>query len=92
MSLKKPKPLHVANRKMCPVCGEVSYSHAGVHPQCAVVRADELGLKLQETALETAKKSPFNPWPKRCAQCGTQIPDLTIDVCACGNTLDSQIP
>jgi hypothetical protein len=25
---------------MCPVCGKVAYSLGGVHPQCAIKRAD----------------------------------------------------
>jgi hypothetical protein len=29
-----------AVRKYCPVCGKVSYSLSGEHPQCALTRAD----------------------------------------------------
>ncbi|MEQ9409075.1 MAG: hypothetical protein RIK87_15170 [Fuerstiella sp.] len=42
MSNKKPIPLfETAPRSNCPVCGETSYSAAGIHPQCAVRRADQ---------------------------------------------------
>jgi hypothetical protein len=41
MSEKKPEVIYFpANRKYCPVCGKVSYSQSGEHPQCAVARAD----------------------------------------------------
>jgi hypothetical protein len=42
MSEKKPQPLIPARiRNRCPVCGEVSYSRSGIHPQCSVRKADE---------------------------------------------------
>ena len=42
MTHKKPQPLiPVRTHDRCPVCGEISYSPAGVHPQCAEQRADE---------------------------------------------------
>ena len=38
---KKPQPLFApAARAICPICQKVSYSHAGVHPQCAMLAAD----------------------------------------------------
>ena len=41
-SRSKPQPLIPARvHKRCPVCGEISYSRAGVHPQCSVRQADE---------------------------------------------------
>ena len=41
MSDKKPELVYFpAIRKFCPVCGKVSYSLAGEHPQCAINRAD----------------------------------------------------
>jgi hypothetical protein len=30
----------VSTRVRCPVCHEIVYSTAGIHPQCAVKRAD----------------------------------------------------
>ena len=41
MSEKKPELIYFpANRKFCPVCGQVSYSLSGEHPQCASNRID----------------------------------------------------
>jgi len=41
MSEKKPTPvLSDRNPVSCPVCGKRSYSRDGVHPQCAMIRAD----------------------------------------------------
>ena len=41
MSDKKPEPLYFpVVRKSCPVCGKVSYSLFGEHPQCSINRAD----------------------------------------------------
>ena len=40
-NVKKPPPIHTAPaRQLCPVCGKVSYSRSGEHPQCALARAD----------------------------------------------------
>jgi hypothetical protein len=41
VSSKKPVPIYSpARNKVCPVCGRVSYSLSGEHPQCALSRAD----------------------------------------------------
>ena len=41
MSRSKPPPLSPQpNRKTCPICGHSSYSRDGIHPQCAVTKAD----------------------------------------------------
>ncbi len=43
MHHKKPVPLLLVDappRRLCPVCGAVSYSREGIHPQCAERRAD----------------------------------------------------
>lgn len=41
MSEKKPIPLDSSpKRKICPVCGQSSYSSTGIHPQCAMTQAD----------------------------------------------------
>ena len=41
MSEKKPELIYFpAVRNFCPVCGKVSYSRSGEHPQCSVARAD----------------------------------------------------
>ena len=33
-------PQPASNRARCPVCREVTYSTAGIHPQCAVRQSD----------------------------------------------------
>jgi hypothetical protein len=43
MCYKTPLPLLLVDappRRLCPVCGVVSYSREGIHPQCAERRAD----------------------------------------------------
>jgi hypothetical protein len=37
-----PKPMHTPGpaRARCPVCREVVYSRAGIHPQCAVRQSE----------------------------------------------------
>jgi hypothetical protein len=41
VSEKKPELIYFpAVRNFCPVCGKVSYSRSGEHPQCSVARAD----------------------------------------------------
>ena len=41
MNHSKPKLVGPA-RAVCPVCGTTAYSRGGIHPQCAVTRADRL--------------------------------------------------
>lgn len=46
MSIRKPIPLYeVKQVRRCPVCGEASFSRAGIHPQCAQRRADAERMK-----------------------------------------------
>lgn len=46
MSNKKPAPLiPQKSNTRCPVCGEISYSAGGIHPQCAAERADAKRMK-----------------------------------------------
>jgi hypothetical protein len=58
MSEKKPTPVPVfPARKNCPVCGKVAYSLGGVHPQCALARADatvRAKLKIERDRIEQA--------------------------------------
>jgi hypothetical protein len=47
ISTRKPLPLHVQPaRKRCSICGEISYSVGGAHPQCCVEQADSRRLGL----------------------------------------------
>ena len=53
MNHSKPKVFGPV-RPTCPVCGETAYSHGGIHPQCAVTRADQANqvvLKARNAAL-----------------------------------------
>jgi hypothetical protein len=57
MSTKKPFAMNIdRNGKHCPVCGKRSYSLDGVHPQCAMLRADE-PRKLRLAAEKKAKEA-----------------------------------
>lgn len=43
---KKPGPLYPQTpRAACPVCGQPSYSHEGIHPQCAMHVTDQLHIE-----------------------------------------------
>jgi hypothetical protein len=72
-------------RPSCPVCGKVSYSPAGIHPQCAASRADAKlrGPKPAKTA--TARPGSFS---KRCSGCGRTVPARRM-VCDCGRAFPS---
>ena len=49
VSEKKPEIVYFpAVRKFCAVCGKVSYSLSGEHPQCALKRADLAGKAKQK--------------------------------------------
>jgi hypothetical protein len=77
-------------RPKCPVCGKVSYSAAGIHPQCAVSRADAK-LRSLRPAKDAAPRKPggFN---KRCSSCGRSVAARRM-VCDCGRTFpNSQLP
>ncbi|MEX2173242.1 MAG: BON domain-containing protein [Pirellulaceae bacterium] len=85
MSEKKPTPtLTRSASRECPVCGKVSYSLGGVHPQCNVARADAASQAARKAQL---KKEPAVPprdrWSKRCPHCSRQVPARRL-VCDCG--------
>jgi hypothetical protein len=46
----------------CPVCGKASYSRDGIHPQCAVLRADKFGKRKSVPKLPKPARSL---WSKR---------------------------
>jgi hypothetical protein len=74
-------------RNLCPICGKASYSVGGIHPQCAMQKADEPRLKrLRATKnAEIKKKKPARQsWQKKCPQCGTHV-HVRLDVCGCGH-------
>lgn len=92
MSEKKPTPdLGGRAPKRCPVCGEPSYSAAGVHPQCSVKKADaERSLKRKEEQLASeAQKTEDKPtgptgWQKVCPNCRAILHVRKLR-CECGH-------
>jgi hypothetical protein len=58
VSEKKPTVIYFpAVRNFCPVCGKVSYSRSGEHPQCAVARSDAAYKAKQKKRLERTRGS-----------------------------------
>jgi hypothetical protein len=49
---RRPRPLfEPPSCQICPVCGNVSYSRSGIHPQCAQNQADSRqGARLKRVA------------------------------------------
>ena len=92
MSEKKPTPdLGDRARKRCPVCGEPSFSAAGVHPQCSAKKADaERSLKLKKERLAGEAKKAENKstgptsWQKACPNCKA-ILHVRKSRCECGH-------
>jgi hypothetical protein len=78
------KPAFIAVKPpACPVCGKPSYSRGGVHPQCAVARADKA--RKPKPAKPAAKKTAErSQWSKRCPRCDRQIP-VRRYACDCGH-------
>ena len=71
MKLKKPpqpqpEPLRpLAGPARCPVCGHVAYSAAGIHPQCALKRADCASKKAAAASGVMVNLKPkTTPWSK----------------------------
>jgi hypothetical protein len=79
------KPTFVAQKPpACPVCGKPSYSLGGVHPQCAVARADKVR-KAKPAA--KSKAAPFGQWKKVCPSCNRQVPARRYS-CDCGHKFE----
>jgi hypothetical protein len=58
MTFRKLQPLFPRRTDTrCPVCGEASYSLAGIHPQCSVLQADERRDVRTRKAVPTVKKA-----------------------------------
>lgn len=103
MSQKKPRPLYRSpRRKHCPVCGEVTFSRSGIHPQCAVKQADNKRLARLKSKKKPAKKSSQNAaqsassaglkaWHKRCPKCQAQV-HVRKASCLCGYTFAPKAP
>lgn len=64
IDMKKPNPLNPEPpQKICPVCGEPSYSRAGIHPQCAAVQADAKRVREAKRAEKNATRDDEVPAP-----------------------------
>jgi hypothetical protein len=87
MSHSKPKVVG-AVRPVCPVCGTTAYSSGGIHPQCAVVRADQVAPRPKETAVKT---KPLTQWRKRCPRCKRDLPARRM-MCDCGHSFQPRPP
>ena len=97
MCYKKPVPLRLVDvhpRRLCPVCGAVSYSRDGIHPQCAEHQADAPRMerlmaekKVDERKGKSANLLPTSYWQKRCPQCQAQL-HLRKMACGCGYQFD----
>jgi hypothetical protein len=85
---KKPEPLYrSAPQRHCPVCGHVSYSAAGIHPQCAVRQADAVRLERTKAGPKLPKPSATSdvrPWQKLCPKC-RGIVHVRKKTCECGH-------
>ena len=87
MSYKKPQPL-LSNKahESCPVCGEISYSVSGVHPQCSVEQAD--AKRMKRGAKDQKKPKPVStakPWQRICPKCKA-VQHVRKKTCSCGHT------
>ncbi|MEZ6032135.1 MAG: hypothetical protein R3C17_03515 [Planctomycetaceae bacterium] len=93
MSNKKTHPLFDSqNRRICPVCGTTAYSIAGIHPQCAVRREDDIrmtrlrAVKLQNPINESAQLNCDRAaWQRLCPVCHAVLHART-KICSCRST------
>jgi hypothetical protein len=91
MSEKKPTPIFSeVDKKICPVCGKRTYSAGGIHPQCAVLQADEprrerlKAKKKAESKKKPAERKLPQTWSqKRCPKCGVEV-HVRKKQCDCG--------
>ncbi|NIP86504.1 MAG: hypothetical protein GTO03_13430 [Planctomycetales bacterium] len=82
----------VSVRKRCPICGEPSYSAAGIHPQCATVQAEAPRLEQLKADKKAQQKKPQQrSWKKKCLKCGTEV-HVRRKVCDCGHDFSPRGP
>lgn len=87
MSESQPLVLRsMRERVHCPVCGKRSYSATGMHPQCAIARADALTRDDRKKAA-LAEKARRKSWTKTCPKCQHEIPTRRV-VCDCGEKFE----
>ena len=88
MSILKPVPIvPQAIKNLCPICGKASYSRDGIHPQCALQRADEPRNVKNRAAKKKEAKVPTPQqrlWSKKCPDCGIQVHVRLLE-CSCGH-------
>jgi len=62
--MTKTRPLYrEPPRNICPVCGEPSYSKAGIHPQCSAAQADAKRVREAKQAKKDAENDDELPAP-----------------------------
>lgn len=91
MHAKRPLPLYEAKpRPLCPVCGQATYSRAGIHPQCAQERADKERMEVVKAKrnanapqAKVAAPAEVKSWHKRCPKCRIEVHVRRSD-CDCG--------
>ena len=79
-------------QRRCSVCGNVSYSPGGIHPQCSQKQADDLRVESLKSAKKAehpkekvANPDAFNPWRnKLCPKCHTHLYVRKL-TCDCGH-------
>jgi hypothetical protein len=93
MNISKPKVIGPA-RAVCPVCGKTAYSYGGIHPQCAVDRADKadrIVLKARDAVLAIQPKAPARKlWTRRCPLCNHDV-HVRLSICACGHSFQPKV-
>ena len=92
MSDRKPQPIYESRKPIyCRVCGRVSYSGSGIHPQCAQDETDQKRVSRQERGAKPEKAKRDNslalkPWHRRCPKCRAQV-HISKESCDCGHVL-----
>jgi len=88
MDSLKPAPLFPQRtRQRCPICGLPSYSREGVHPQCALQKADEprnRRLRALRASTPKADKLRKRAWNKKCPKCAKEL-HVRRAACDCGH-------
>lgn len=87
MNYSKPKP-PTQLMPNCPVCGKVTYSRGGIHPQCASERQDKIVTAARQATQDKSSGSatlaqPRKQWTKPCPRCKRQLPARRA-ACECG--------
>lgn len=72
-------------QKKCPFCGKSVYSPSGIHPQCAVAKADAAQCAALKAKNETVERPPSRPpFSKACPKCKRSVPARRFR-CECGH-------